>query len=259
WGYFLPRSDWFLGVKDEQKRQRYLSAWLDLRVPWMYVLSCRNAAVPRTLSSQLWRDYLQNARDVLSSDSSMTRAGERRSHLAAILTKVLPPSALSARTSGVIQWMEHSFDGPMPSRLWPQVLWELHEVAFQYELLELDRVMVPNAAHSGLDAESEEVTREALICAIFPGACSLQVSDLAAAQQGLASELRDERGRALDRWLRVVRRWPRCPDSLRNCTRLEYQFTEGQMNYVERVLVQYYVETFFEWAVRLPILPRRCP
>ena len=124
-----------------------------------------------------------------------------------------------------------------------EVLWELWELNFCFELLALDsRVCTHNSHH------------ESLISACFAScsAASISVADLGTANHRLADEDWEERSPYIQALRLLMASWIETPDMLRkekwSCMRMKIEDLETGMT-------TFYVKTFYEHFCRAPILP----
>ena len=133
------------------------------------------------------------------------------------------------------------------------VLWEMFELGFRYELLALDRYLVPIRQGS-----FGEVEREELLGRVFGGDLYC-LSDLPEEPVGLCSPHPHRRATALEAFRRVLSRWPGCPETIHGATPISTAMDDKEIMGLETILVRFYVNRFFTESGRAPVVPHSFP
>ena len=129
----------------------------------------------------------------------------------------------------------------------------MFELGFRYELLALDRCLVPDTAD-----QFAEARREDLLSAVFPNGGIYAVETLPSEGSGVCAPLIDRRIPALEAFRRVTVRWPRCPPRIQN-SQLTIDMDRHQASIIEEDIALFYVTTFFEYSGRAPLVPHEFP
>ncbi|KAL7278663.1 hypothetical protein ACG7TL_007664 [Trametes sanguinea] len=153
WGYWVPEPS--LLLNSATRRERYIMNWLRIRPGWLYLLRCREAR-PTEVSPQWWRDFLYGETGRLSAADTQTRNSQRLSLVRKVFAWLFTDEDFSLETRAPILWFDYSLASFQPD-IAPRVIWELFELGFRYELLALDRLLIPNTA-----GDAEEQTFQCL-------------------------------------------------------------------------------------------------
>ena len=251
WGYWFPEPALLVGPKDEARQLRYLTNWVRLRPVWLYLLRVPDSQ-PTRVSAQLWRDFLNGIHEV---SSSTTRAGKRMAEIKRILGDVFNDGQFDLETLGPVYWHGSRIDN-VGGDLAPAILWELFELSFRYELLALDRYLRPSESRS----RPEEARREDLLAKVFPGHWLRAVNSLPSVDSpGLFAELPQRRVSALNALRDVLLRWPGCPSTITSAAPLQNNDSTDTIVCMERELSWFYVNTFFSYSARAPLIPHLYP
>jgi hypothetical protein len=214
-GYAFPDPGLFVGVATEKTQARYFENWLRHRKEVIFrFVSARSPARP--LSNQMWRSLLVFGGST-ASDGSATKTAERRKFISQLFGNVVDEDdgvqiAESNPSSSDIFWQEQQLpSGLIPTqRIGQEILWELYELNFRFELLALDR-------RASGTAENDDVRQDDILaCISTPGCSSLLVADVKYANQGLAAESWVERLPYLLALQKLMRTWTGSPSSLRH-------------------------------------------
>ncbi|PBK86504.1 hypothetical protein ARMGADRAFT_1086354 [Armillaria gallica] len=131
------------------------------------------------------------------------------------------------------------------------ILWELAEVGFCVELMSLDAWLYSPTSTSTTDADAHK----RLLGLCFPPlngelAWIVRLED---ANQGLGNPIWILRAPYVCALCRVMCTWPNCPSVLRKELR---HYDEEQFLQMERHATGFYIDCFFKYFGRVPILPR---
>ncbi|KAI6038950.1 hypothetical protein EDC04DRAFT_2895685 [Pisolithus marmoratus] len=137
--YFFPHPALFVRGESSERRLRYLRNWLGSRAGWITRLTASDVSpvIPRT-----WRAFLNTIPDQISSTFSGNKVCEAADLFGSELVKVQrdAPSHVQFRdiTLSLVDL------GTIDTATKSKILWDLYEHNFQFELVALDRVLVPN-------------------------------------------------------------------------------------------------------------------
>ena len=248
WGRFLPEPSLLLGLKTVERRQTYAITWLRIRPAWLYLLDTASARVT-SLSSQWWRDLLWGP-DRHKTDQP-TLSAKRWLRLKDQFGHIFCEEEWNA-CGGYTDWHGRIVKTVTDSMM-PQLLWELAECSFRYDLLALDRVLVPHR-----NDPAYEVEREELLAQIQPDKSARAPYKLPHGPVGLADDMSFRRVHYLEALRRVIYRWPLSgvtPPS----EEISVIMSHEDIVAVERQLVRIYVDTFFAYSGRAPSIPHIPP
>ena len=159
---------------------------------------------------------------------------------------------IHADSHSPVAWFQHRINAVTPD-IAPLIIWEMFELGFRYELLALDRCLVPDTAD-----QFAEARREDLLSAVFPNGGIYAVETLPSEGSGVCAPLIDRRIPALEAFRRVTVRWPRCPPRIQN-SQLTIDMDRHQASIIEEDIALFYVTTFFEYSGRAPLVPHEFP
>jgi len=150
---------------------------------------------------------------------------------------------------GQLEWNGKAVESPSSLER-EEILWELAELNFRFELC-------------ALDARATTVTadprcRQELIAACFPGGkdgtSSLLVADLGMANHGLASQNWEEKAPYLQALRKVVVTWHgEIPPIIQT---EKYQWAKQEIEDLENAVATFYVRSFYNHFHRAPVVPR---
>ena len=248
WGRFLPEASLLLGPKTAERRQTYAMTWLRIRPAWLYLLDTASARVT-SLPSQWWRDLLWSP-DRHRTDQP-TKAAKRWLCLKDQFGHIFREEEWNA-CGGFAEWHGRVVK-TVTDNMMPQLLWELTECSFRYDLLALDRILVPHR-----NDPAYEVEREELLAQIQPDKSARAPHKLPHGPVGLADDMSFRRIYYLEALRRVIYRWPLSgvtPPS----EEISVVMSHEDIIAVERQLVRIYVDTFFAYSGRAPSIPHIPP
>ena len=211
----------------------------------------------RLLSPQEWRHFLNHsnisAKDVLT--NSVTAKDKRR--VFHVIEAAFGGENIIHDTSLPVEWLGNERI-PSSSQQTREIMWDLVQLGFRYELTELDRSLVPIEA-SDVDAKTvAEATRRREIQAVFQDRPAVPQSLPVAGGTGLwAIDIKD-RTASLEALRMLVSRWPDAPAALRNAN-LKATDSVQYLVKMERLICRYYVQKFWKTAGRAAIVPRHFP
>ena len=262
-GYAFPEPAAIASLANVIRQQASLRSWVMWRTAFIYRLSVPES--PATiLSGAAWKRLLSldfETRVSLDGPAKATKASRlqetMRAYLETCLDTVnrhnpeLPPLDICAKELPA-DWRGKSFD-TLTDQDREEILWELTELNFRYELAALDA-----AATTPDDPSKPHPPRQPLVDKCFPdhAAGSFFDIDISTANRGLASHDREERYRYVRSLVDLMVGWPGedKPTSFSiNRVALSYSFWDE----LEQDATNYYVKSFYLRFHRAPIVPRR--
>ncbi|KAL0565188.1 hypothetical protein V5O48_016841 [Marasmius crinis-equi] len=262
-GYALPDPGVIAGTANEATQSAYFTTWLRLRTVLMYRLLSPTFRLMRTKEL---RSVLGLEVHGLKAD---TRAAARRAEQQKMLQECLTSGGmhgtvdLSNLEATPVRWREQVLEPcispPLPVA--QQILCELFEVKFRYELIALDRFCF----RTELSAAEREQQVMGLINH-FNNRLVPDATDLGRA--GFASSQHNERRLALHGLHTIMEGWNGGPGEMDERLkdlgvgkRLDIADTEDiitpELDSLEYALVFHYVLTFHKIFIRAPLLPHR--
>jgi hypothetical protein len=254
-GYAFPDPGMILFTSQE-KRLRLLRAWLEFRP----VLLFRHTMAPGPASSawppRQWQLLLAMTDDHPSKERSYV--AQERSVVQNLLGQCLDNYGLThvKVDSGHFTWRNerHSIDDLSDSKYVKEIIWELYELNFRFEFQALDAKYHRESADEGGNSFTTEVQE------CFPDTRSVgrrSEVDLANADRGLAARKVTDRAPYFLKMCKLFKDWPggsRAEKILSGRGELE-QFSEFELEELERWAARFYCQTFYENFGRPPILP----
>ncbi len=224
--------------------------WIRARPIWISLLQQRDRPVS-LVNTQGWRTYLNGIPN--ATNSTRTACSRRVSYIKGVFSAILQEDDIEPENGEDVEWHGHCF-GKVPEALCPWVLWEIHELAFRYELMALDRAC---CCPTGFVEECQAVD---LVARVFNGRGLWRVTHLPASDElGLFAALPYRRIHALNALRDVVARWPGCPQPLKDVAALTTLDATDTVLAFEYWLASFYVQKFFIHAGRPPVLPHFLP
>ena len=250
-GYIFPEPAMFLRAQTVERRDTYFMTWLKYRSALIYRVTSKNStAAP--MPTSVWRDALSYEHAQGKKDSSSSQSKDvTNSHLCQHALDLLQNCV---HTDGVTLIGLHGGETKWNGRVVKilndaereEVLWELSELNFRFELL---------ALHSRATTRIEE-DPQVLISACFPGSKSrsLLVADLGSANHGLACGNWENKVTYVHALKRLMMTWQGELPSIIKTER--YQWHEQEIQDLEDVIAKFYIKSFYNYFRRAPIIPR---
>jgi hypothetical protein len=226
----------------EDPRKRYLVTWLSIRSAWLNRITTPTAS---PIHPRMWRGFLNsilNPEQVFSGSSDLFGAEFMQLHITAHQS----PALLTWRDSTI------TVDTLTAEHI-HQVLWDLAEHNFRFELLALDKEMSP-VAWGG-----DSGTREEVVLRVFAGGAGVVLGSEPFPHQnwGLGTLRVEDRTPFIEHFRTLLSSWPNAPSALQNP--LGASPINTHVLAVERSATLFYVQTFFDTYGRPPIIPRHIP
>lgn len=244
--YIFPEPGVLAGVMNEVRQARYFSTWKATKSILLFrVFNASSTAIP--LSGQEWRDFLIGNLNGTFKGARNLEAQQKFRDL----------------FSGCLDELDINFDNFMPptnvapSVIAPseaqEVLWELSELNFRFELSSLDR------RASKITNETAVLDRQDMICRCFPG--NTLIVERSHATRGLASLDWRERLPILLRLRALMQDWcgnKPTPLLLQDRETLEL-YSEHDVLALEDGIARFYTQSFFNFFGRAAVIPTRLP
>lgn len=270
-GYAFPDPQIFINGGLHGRGLIYFLSWLSIRPAWLI----ESSGVEGKLhpGAQDWKDYLTlkvgTALRFFEQQPGQELTPNVKRRRTSLLSQFhLDLSSINPNVS--IQWNNvvlasggnaNNLSGlSIPPRVLRQVVWDLFEHNFNFELLALDRSVHPRK----LMSVQASLHRDSMVAACIPDASFIR-NDMPTVQRGLGA------ASWLDRWeyveaLRVVMlTWPGPPSKVLASLRLtepldgEHHIYAARCLELERVAYPFYCQTFFEYFGRAATTPHQMP
>jgi hypothetical protein len=250
-GYIFPEPAMFLRTKTVERQETYFKTWLKYRSALIYRVTSKDfMATP--MPTSVWRDVLsyedtQAARDSSSGQSKDTKSSQLRQHALDLLQNCIEVDdvTLIGLERGEVKWNGKVVE-VLSNDEREEVLWELSELNFRFELL---------ALHSRATSSADKNPQE-LIAACFPG-CNFQsllVANLGMANRDLADGNWEEKALHLHALKRLMMMWQGDVPSIIKVEK--FQWLERDIRDLEDAVASFYVKSFYNYFRRAPIVPR---
>ncbi|THG97163.1 hypothetical protein EW026_g4788 [Hermanssonia centrifuga] len=254
WGYWLPEPHILVGPEGTDRARNCLRNWFWVREGWYYMLAHRALRFD-PLPSKLWRDWLQHEPEKVKEYTKDTALTRRRTYVFNLFKEYFPEELRQLPSKDTIFWDNRRVVLPPSNATCRQIAWEVLEIAFRVELLELDRYLVPIDSN---DNTGTELFRQEKIARIFPDAQPMRPVRLPTSCRGLAASHIEDRRDSLHALYEVVRRWPEVPPAIRDSGGVR-NLNVARLESLERALATYYVQKFYEVSGRAATIPYHFP
>jgi len=247
-GYVFPEPALFIAVQNKERQDAYFRSWLKFRTAMIYRVSTYNSTTLPHPNS-LWHNLLAFE---LIGEKKAGSSSTKSSKLWDTARKFMDDSLMTdgvdfAESNGGQLIWNGSIINSLGDHEREEILWELAELSFRFELLALD----------GRVTTSTGDDRQELISACFPGgaSASLLVADLGAANHGLGNLYWEPRSVYLHALKKVMTTWKGEVPPIILAKKMKW--TEREIEDLEGEITHFYVKTFYDHFGRAPITPRR--
>lgn len=254
-GYVFPEPALFLSMQSPDRQKAFFSTWLKYRSAFIYRVSSGSFDV-QPMPNKVWRtvlsgDFTAKAREL--NGAPPTRSRKLKETADDFLQGCLNAEGVTVDVpddNGVLpaKWNGKDFS-ELGNQEYEQILWELSELNFRFELMALD---------SRATTEPEHSPRQELISDCFPRSKvgeSLLVVDLACVNHGLAALSWTARSVYVLALQKVMSSWR--GDLPPIIKKVKYAWTIEEGAELEQTITKLYCATFYEYFRRAPIVPRR--
>lgn len=248
---WFPDPCLIVGTTSEERRKRYIVTWLSIRSAWLNRVTDSTAS---PVHPSIWRGFLNsilNPEQVFSSSSASSRQLNEAMNLFGPEFMKLHISA--HQSPALLTWRDNTVTADtLSAEHIREVLWDLAEHNFRFELLHLDKRMV-SAAWNG------DSTRLEIVLRVFAGGAGtvLGSEPFPDRNRGLGSLRVEDRLPFLENFRALLSSWPDAPSALLNP--LKSSDLNTHVFAVERCVTLFYVQSFYDTYGRPPIIPRHIP
>lgn len=248
-GYVFPEPALFMSIQSPDRQKAYFYSWLKFRSALVYRVTSSGSNA-RPMPNTVWRTLL--SLEYLTKEN-VAKSGTRSEKLRETVTEFLQNcleeegvelSNISANVE--VTWNGRRFES-LGKDEFEEILWELAELNFRFELLALDS-----------RASTTNVNRQNLVAACFPRpsmGASLIVPDLSVANHGLASFDTEERKAFLQALRKVMSSWRGEMPAIIGIESFRWHL--DVLEDLEQAVTAHYCKTFYNYFRRAPIIPRR--
>jgi hypothetical protein len=269
--YVFPDPGLILGATNNRKAAIYLTNWMRFRLTWIWQ-SIRNVD-GLLMSAQLWRDVLYhglgtgNAKLGAKSHariSKMVHFVDGRLNSEGLLdfptpgpsTSPLDPPLKVAELMWRGEKVALDSDGMPATHIVAEVIWELYELGFRFDLVSLDRQLAGR-----LRTTTEDVlARQHSIVACFPMEDGDDIIPWASANRGLGDPYLERRRPYILALARLMKDWlhqDRLPAYV--VEMLDEKMDHVRLRKFEESVTQYYCHISYLVLGRAAITPHRLP
>ncbi|KAJ3552465.1 hypothetical protein NM688_g4139 [Phlebia brevispora] len=252
-GYFVPDARQLVNTTTEVRQKQFVCNWLRVQMPWGAALQSSGLYTIGPLKPSLWREYL-NLSGTLEHMALAKKSSQLLQDVIVIFQNVFGTTALDL--SGPATWLGTDASVVIDDewqKLCRQVTWEVSEVAFRCELVELDRKIISSSTDPVLAGE-----RAALIAKVFPPGRRLFLhEEFPSRAAGLNAPSYRQRAPYLDAFRQVISHWPDVPPILLLCQFV--RMSPSQADLREYQMYKFYCQTFLNVCGRAPVIPRHIP
>lgn len=264
------------GIVNSGNRLMYLASWLAARSYHMWQTSLAAGGV-RPVCSQQWQNYLHGVQKLLQQgnmigleDSEITHqlsAVKRRgkhnlSHFAAHPLLSTSPDMLYFHERTIMFGSEAELREQLDVEISANIIWELYEHNFRFELLTLDRTLAP-LMWEGVEGESglsRAAVRNEDVLSVFGHEDSSKpyylITQFPTKNLGLAAISWEARAPHIFALRRLMKAWKDCPINILYAAE---QLNEYNVTTLERWVAEFYCQAFFNYFARAAIVPHRIP
>lgn len=252
--YTFPDPGLFVTPTADEKKSRYIASWLQARDAWLMRVQREPSLA---MSSQHWRTFL--SMDLNIPEKGSTKAAKRRQD---VLDLFLPKSTIYPEVQTrnyakqLIAWQGKEYPSGVlpPDDIVRQILWELYESNFIYELQSLDRLA---CASLDLSDTAQLVERQMMISRCFP-INSFRHVTIPSGNCGLAANDLGERFPFVVELLDVVKSWRGEKPALFEVSKDNLRdFTHQARALLEKTVTKYYCQQFYNYFGRAAQIPHR--
>lgn len=173
-----------------------------------------------------------------------------------------PPNSIFWHEKTIMLGSQEELEAQLTPTITGEILWELYELNFRFELLTLDRTVAPSmwGALGKRTAEEQMAQRDIAVRRVFPldgfVISSYLVEKIPNRNLGLAADDWKERAAYIFTLSTLMQSWEGCPSSIKYAAEV---MVEARVEALEGEVTKFYCQTFFDYFGRAPILPHRLP
>ena len=249
-GYLFPEPALLVTAQQEAHRDAYFHTWLKYRAVMIYRVSSQDSnATP--MPGKVWRNLLACefiGGDPGSSSSTSTKSAKMKQLVYSFLQNCITAEGVEyvESNNSTLKWNRRVVD-KLNDQEWEEILWELAELNFRFELQALD-----SRAQA---APCIDLDRQKLILNCFPTSPSLLVADFSKANDGLANEFWEPRSLYIFALKKLMMTWQGKVPAIILAEKVRWR--KEEFPDLEDNVARFYVQMFYEYFRRAPIVPRR--
>ncbi|TFK59350.1 hypothetical protein BDN72DRAFT_865224 [Pluteus cervinus] len=258
--YVFPEPASLVAVTNVQRLSSMFKTWLRFCPAFFYRLTNENLnATP--MPARVWKEFLTinfleskvNSNKKSTDTPPVSRSAKTLAYAKDFYQSLLNEDGVcvtnSSHPSLPSTWRGKPFD-TLINPDFQEILWEINELSFRFEFMALD---------SRLSSEADKPFHHVKVDECFPTVeCgSLLVVDVTKANSGIASNILDQRGRALLAIRTVMQKWKCQP--LPPLIASNHAIAWDNIDSLEREIAIFYTQSFFNLFHRAPIIPRWLP
>jgi hypothetical protein len=272
-GYMFPDPNSLASLSPTQQAKK-IANWLSIRAGSYTRCFYHAGILPPLAPAATWRTLLNtDASTILSEPVLNAKGKETKASQVRRAAKEIFGEELVAQLKGGIEelwWHETALQVNQQSivdldaNIVREVIWELFEHSFRYEFLLLDMVAARSLWHDPEDHVGRPyaaAARQDTIREVFgnDGKFLLWGDPFPTRNSGFQAETMDMRTPSLERLRKVMVAWPSVPSVLDHSFYPELGKDRYSPVVLERRVVGFYCQTFFDYFGRPPIVPHRIP
>ena len=248
---WFPDPCLIVGTTSEDRRKRYLVTWLSVRSAWINRVTSSTAS---PVHPSIWRGFLNsipNPEEVFSSSTASSHPNEAMNLFGAEFIQL---HITAHQSPALLTWRDITVTADtLNVEHIRQVLWDLAEHNFRFELLSLDKRMASEAW------TADSANREEMVLRVFDGGAGFVLGSepFPDRNRGLGALQVEDRSLFVDNFRALLSSWPDAPSALQNP--LGMSPINTHIFSVERCATLFYVQTFYDTHGRPPIIPRHIP
>ncbi|TFK65362.1 hypothetical protein BDN72DRAFT_860683 [Pluteus cervinus] len=259
-GYVFPEPAGIVSAANVERQREMLKGWLACRTAVIFSVTS-NASNAAPVPAAMWKKLI--SLEFQHSKADNTRSAKLEQQASKLLQSCLnninasstQQSRLRLKSSSLTStWRGIAFENLTDQHL-EEVLWELSELNFRFELIALD------ARASGTSAHSTSIIpgRQAAVEACFPidRYGSLFTVEINQANRGLGSFEWRERGKYVVALRDLMKDWTGSKPSSFDLTAQKNRLDEKEVQRLKADVTAFYTTTFFQHFRHATIIPRR--
>lgn len=271
-GYMFPDPNSLAGLNPMQQAKK-IANWLAVRAGAYNRCFKEAGIVPPVAPAATWRTLLNidaqtSLQPVLHEKGNETKASKLRRAAQEIFGEEL----IASLKGGVeeLWWHETALQVQQQSisnldiTVAREIIWELFEHNFRYELLLLDMVAarphwIDSVDYGGRPLAA--VIRREIIRMVFgdDGKFILWDEPFPTSNDGFQAETLNQRKDSLERLRKIMLDWPQAPSVLGHSFYPQPDCERYTPEVLERRIIAFYCQTFFDYFGRPPVVPHRIP
>ncbi|KAF9456582.1 hypothetical protein BDZ94DRAFT_1315007 [Collybia nuda] len=250
-GYVFPEPASLLSIQSPDRQKGFFCTWLRYRHALIYRVSSGGFDT-QPMPNTVWRALLNHDFVVKSTTGdTQTRSQKHREMAKDFLKSCLDVEGVELGDPDgsrlQVSWNGKTFED-LGKDDFEEIIWELAELNFRFELLALDSRATNESSASRQELVLKCLPRTSL-------GASLLVADLGSANQGLAGTSWADRGDYVLALRKLMSSWRGEVPPIIKMEKVFWSLEEAAE--LEEVMTRHYCTTFYNYFRRAPIVPRR--